>query len=122
MLHIQKTLFVGGSLLLGAVPSLAAQRIAVDSQTVTARFALMSPTPEAGLVHTLRMPADSAGRHHMSQGAATGLGFLAGAAAGLVIAHFVNQNVSEGKLENYFGIPLALGVFTAATVFVATDD
>jgi hypothetical protein len=52
------------------------------------------------------------------------LGFLAGAAAGLVIAQVVNetQRTGEGKLENYIGIPLGLGLVTFFTVFVALGD
>jgi hypothetical protein len=52
------------------------------------------------------------------------LGFLAGAGAGLIIAHIVNQTQDrgEGKLETYIGLPLVLGLFTFATVFVALGD
>jgi hypothetical protein len=69
------------------------------------------------------LPADTT-VHRRSRLGAAALGFLAGAATGLVIAHIVNQNqnMGEGKLENYFGIPLALGVFTFATIFVAMGD
>ena len=41
-----------------------------------------------------------------------------------MIAHIVNerQRTGEGKLENYIGIPIGLGLFTAVTVFVAMGD
>ena len=55
---------------------------------------------------------------------AAGLGFLAGAAAGLVVAYIVDQSRSsgDGRLENYLGIPLALGTVTFLTVFIAMGD
>ena len=78
-------------------------------------------------VDTLRNPgttgADSVPRPHRSRGAATALGFLAGAAGGLVLAHVVNQrHQGDGRLETYLAVPPMLGLFAAATVFIATGD
>ena len=114
-------LFVIG-LLLGAGPSLAAQAISADRESAIARAALKPGTPTA--VRAVRLsPVDTAG-WNPSRGEATALGFLAGAGVGLVIAHLVNENkkTGGGKLENYIGIPLGLGLLTAATVFVAMGD
>jgi hypothetical protein len=69
----------------------------------------------------IRAVSDSA-THRRSRLGAAGLGFLAGAGAGLVLAYFVNRNKGEGRLENYIGIPLVVGTFTFATVFVAMGD
>lgn len=82
-----------------------------------------SPPPSIEPLVSTTITHDAA-QPRRSPGGTAALGFLAGAAAGLVIAHFVNekQRTGEGKLENYLGIPLGLGVFTAATVFVAMGD
>ena len=107
----------------GVALSLAAQQIAVDRGSAIARFALKPRPPGAGVQSPRLSVADTA-RRGLSRGEATGLGFLAGAGVGLVIAHIVNerQRTGEGKLENYIGIPIGLGLFTAVTVFVAMGD
>ena len=120
---VRSILFVMGGLLLGVAPTLIAQEIAVDSGSAVTRLGL-TPLPEGAKVPpSPRISMDNAAPHR-SRGGSAAIGFLAGAAAGLVIAHFVNENqrTGEGKLENYLGIPFGLGVFTAATVFVAMGD
>ena len=109
---------IGGALLASPV-CLSAQVLQVDPASVAAR-AVLSSAPSHVVPAQFQAAPDSLHRPRLSRGAATALGFVGGAAAGLVIAHIVNQShVGEGQLENYFGIPLGLGVFTAATVFVA---
>jgi hypothetical protein len=60
-------------------------------------------------------------QHRRSRFGSAALGFLVGAGVGLMIAHIVNENqrTGEGRLENYIGIPLGLGLFTFFTIFVA---
>jgi hypothetical protein len=111
-----------GGLLLGGPSSLAAQQLRLDPATVLARAALRSDLPEAVARAPMLITADTTVQPRRSRAEAAALGFLAGAAAGLVVAHVVNHNRSEGRLENYIGIPLGLGVFAAATVLVATAD
>lgn len=108
-------------LVLGHPGAVACQSIGIDSANAAATAALR-PNDD-----TTRMgketPADSTLRRRSRVGTAA-LGFLAGAGAGLIIAHIVNQSQDhgEGRLENYFGIPFGLGLFTFATVFVALGD
>lgn len=99
---------------------------------------LMVGVPPAMHGQQLRMPLESASwrlpssvtvpdttaEPRRSRAGAAGLGFLAGAAAGVVVAYFVDQSRSsgEGRLENYLGIPLALGTVTFMTVFIAMGD
>lgn len=108
------------ALLLGLPGSLVGQSVAVDSATA-ATTASLRPDDDSLRV-SQETPADSVLRRRSRVGPAA-LGFLAGAGAGLIIAHIVNQSQDgEGKLENYIGIPLALGVFTFMTVLVALGD
>jgi hypothetical protein len=96
-------------LAIGPTAPLRAQGLRIDPAAAAARGALRPadfPTPT------------------IPRFAAAGLGFLAGAAAGLGVAYFVDQSRSsgEGRLENYIAIPLALGAVTFMTVFVAMGD
>jgi hypothetical protein len=107
-------------LLLGNGPPLRGQSIAVDSATAAAAEGLR-PT-KASTEGVPIPPAADTTAHRRSRLGTASLGFLAGAGAGLVLAHFVNRNKGEGRLENYIGIPLFVGTFTFATVFVAMGD
>jgi hypothetical protein len=75
------------------------------------------------MASAVAVPDSTVGSRRSRVGAA-GLGFLAGAAAGLVVAYIVDQSRSsgDGRLENYLGIPLALGTVTFLTVFIAMGD
>jgi hypothetical protein len=107
-------------LLLGNSQSLSGQGIAVDSATAAAAERLRpTQTSTDGVAVP---PATDTTTHRRSRLGTASLGFLAGAGAGLVLAYFVNRNKGEGRLENYIGIPLVVGTFTFATVFVAMGD
>ena len=106
--------------LLGSPASLLAQGTGVDSASAAATESLR-PKPDS--ITPGQESRDSALRRN-SQLETALLGFLAGAAAGLVIAHIVNQTRDGGndKLETYLALPPVLGLFTFATVFIALDD
>jgi hypothetical protein len=110
-----------GMFVLGHPGAAAGQNIGIDSANAAATAALR-PNDDSTAAGK-EIPADSTLRRRTRVGTAA-LGFLAGAGAGLIIAHIVNQtqDPGEGKLENYFGIPFGLGLFTFATVFVALGD
>jgi hypothetical protein len=115
-------------LLLGTSVSLHAQGLRVNPTTAAARAALRPADLPASTIPrfaTARItPGDTIARPHRSRAGPSGLGFLAGAAAGLLVAYVVDQTKStgEGRLENYIAIPLALGAVTFMTVFVALGD
>lgn len=108
-------------MVLGYPAPLPAQEIGIDSASAAATAALR-PSQDS-TESDQKIPADSTLQRRSRLGPAA-LGFLAGAGAGLIIAHIVNQTQDrgDGKLELYFGLPLALGLFTFATVFVALGD
>ena len=107
-------------LLHGNSQVLSGQSIAVDSATAAAAERL-HPTQVSSDGVALPPVADTT-THRRSRLGTASLGFLAGAGAGLVLAYFVNRNKREGRLENYIGIPLFVGTFTFATVFVAMGN
>jgi hypothetical protein len=84
-------------------------------------WSLVSPSERR---HRWRGRDSGSTRSRRSRVGAAGLGFLAGAAAGLAVAYFVDQSRSsgEGRLENYIAIPLALGTVSFMTVFVAMGE
>ena len=106
--------------LLGSPASLLGQGTGVDSASAAATGSLR-PTPDSTTPG--QESRDSTLRRNSRLEPAL-LGFFAGAGAGLVIAHIVNQTQDrgEGKLENYLAFPPVLGLFTFATVFIALDD
>jgi hypothetical protein len=108
-------------LVLGQPGTVAGQSIGIDSANAAATATLWPNDDTTGMGKEI--PADSTLRRRTRVGTAA-LGFLAGAGAGLIIAHIVNQTQDrgEGKLETYIGLPLVLGLFTFATVFVALGD
>jgi hypothetical protein len=110
-----------GMFVLGHPGAAAGQNIGIDSANAAATAALR-PNDDSTAAGK-EIPADSTLRRRTRVGTAA-LGFLAGAGAGLIIAHIVNQTQDrgEGKLETYIGLPLVLGLFTFATVFVALGD
>lgn len=108
--------------LLVASSRLDAQRLQVDSGAVFSP-AWQSQGTTSQRVGAVKNGLDSVPKRRSRLGTAA-LGFLGGAGVGLVIAHIVNngKRTGEGKLENYIGIPLALGAFTFMTVYVALGD
>lgn len=108
-------------LVLGQPGTVACQSIGIDSANAAATAALRPNDDTTGMGKEI--PADSTLRRRSRVGTAA-LGLLAGAGAGLIIAHIVNQTQGpgEGKLETYIGLPLVLGLFTFATVFVALGE
>jgi hypothetical protein len=117
---------LSAGLAIGMATSLQAQGLRIDPGTVRSRAALRSadlPARPSRPV-ALRIPSDTTARPHRSRLASVGLGFAAGAAAGLVVAYIVDrtQRTGDGRLENYLAIPLALGTATFMTVFVALGD
>jgi hypothetical protein len=59
--------------------------------------------------------ADSQPPRRFRRGA---IGFLLGASTGVAVAYLVNRGNGEGRLENYFGIPLGLGIVGFVAGFV----
>ncbi|HET6576874.1 MAG TPA: hypothetical protein VFG66_01025 [Gemmatimonadales bacterium] len=115
-------------LTIAASAPLHGQGLRIDPSAVAARAALR-PSDQAAAAPQRPSGAwgiagDTISRPHRSRLGTAGLGFLAGAAAGVVVAYFVDRSgdSGEGRLENYLGIPLALGVVTFMTVFVAMGD
>ena len=119
-------LFVAG-LMVGVSPAAQGQqlRMSPTSAAVRASWRPAHPVESASrlIPSAVTVPDTAAGPRRSRVGAA-GLGFLAGAGAGLVVAYFVDQSRSngDGRLENYLGIPLALGTVTFMTVFIAMGD
>ena len=115
-------------LTLAASAPLRGQGLRVDRSAVAARAALR--LPDQPLSAPLRLPGawgiigDTISRPHRSRVGTAALGLLAGAAAGVVVAYFVDRSrdSGEGRLENYIAIPLAIGAVTFMTVYVAAGD
>jgi hypothetical protein len=115
-------------LALGAAPTVRAQGLRADSASAAARAALRPAELPAEIA---RRPGtadaavfDSTAGLHRNRVGTAALGFVAGAAAGVVIAYLVDRGRSsgDGRLENYIAIPLALGTATFMTVFVALGN
>ncbi len=117
---------LSAGLAIGVATSLQAQGLRIDPAAVRSRAALRLADSPAAVSRSveLRLPGDTRPRAHRSRLTSAGLGFVAGAAAGLVVAYFVDRTRStgDGRLENYLAIPLALGTVTFMTVFVALGD
>ena len=115
-------------LMVGVPPAVHGQQLRMSPSSAAVRASLrpVHPVAQSALRLTpsaVPVPDSTLGPRRSRVGAA-GLGFLAGAAAGVVVAYFVDQSRSsgEGRLENYLGIPLALGTVTFMTVFIAMGD
>ena len=115
-------------LMMGVAPALYGQQLRVDRRSAVARASL---GPDSGMPRATRpVPgsaasvADTTEESRRSRAGAAGLGFLAGAAGGLVVAYFVDQSrdSGDGRLENYLGIPLAMGTVTFMSVFIGRGD
>jgi ABC-type Fe3+ transport system permease subunit len=123
----RRWLLLSGLSVVASAP-LHGQALRVEPSVAAARAALR-PSDQP-LTAPLRSPGawgiagDTIDRPHRSRLGTAGLGFLAGAAAGVVVAYFVDRSrdSGEGRLENYIAIPLALGAVTFMTVFVAMGD
>lgn len=114
-------------LTIAASAPLHGQGLRIDPSAAAARAALrlsdQAVTTPRRPPGAWRISGDTISRPHRSRLGTAGLGFLAGAAAGVVVAYFVDRSSSgEGRLENAIAIPLALGVVTFMTVFVAMGD
>jgi ABC-type Fe3+ transport system permease subunit len=113
---------------LGATTSLQGQGLRVDPVSAAARAVLRpADVPTSPFLRppgASRIADDTVGRKHRSRLGTAGLGFLAGAATGMVVAYLVDRtkDTGDGRLENYIAIPLALGTVTFMTVFVAMGD
>jgi hypothetical protein len=110
-------------LAVGTAQPLFSQSITVDSASTAYRGRLRVPAPHPDSTAARSASPDTVGQQRSRLGPAV-LGFLAGAGAGFVIAHVINENqrTGEGRLENYIGIPLVLGLVTFFTVFIAKGD
>ena len=114
-------------LMVGVPPAVHGQQLRMSPSSAAVRASLRPahPVESASRLTPSAVPVpDSTVGPRRSRVGAAGLGFLAGAAAGVVVAYFVDQSRSsgEGRLENYLGIPLALGTVTFMTVFIAMGD
>jgi hypothetical protein len=89
---------LSAGLAIGVATSLQAQGLRIDPGTVRSRAALRLAdwAAPASRPIALRIPSDTTPRPHRSRLASAGLGFAAGAAAGLVVACFVDRTQRTG--------------------------